>query len=80
MIVSKMNVASVVAVLAVYPLVLVFILVNGKANMFNMCAFIIREGQDETKTVMVVVFMVADGVRLHWAKKPNQNRECNGTP
>ena len=59
---------------------LVFILVNGKANMFDMCAFIIREGQDETKTVMVVVFMLADGVRLHWAKRPNQYREYNGIP
>ncbi|WP_041636677.1 hypothetical protein [Maricaulis maris] len=71
MIVSEMNVTSVVAVLALRTLMLVAILVMVEANSFNMSAFVFRESQDETKSVMIIVFMLVDGVRIHWAGKPN---------
>ncbi|WP_291765096.1 MULTISPECIES: hypothetical protein [Maricaulis] len=46
-------------------------LVMVEANSFNMSAFVFRESQDETKSVMIIVFMLVDGVRIHWAGKPN---------
>jgi len=42
-----------------------------EAHSFNMSAFVFSESQDETKSVMIIVFMLVDGVRIHWAGKPN---------